>query len=228
MTKTLPLWAALLFGVICGAVIGTIVAAFYLTLALKTGFQSFDMLALWKASAGTRAAHPEAFKVGFGAVGFGVIGLGALALAWTWKKERDDYGSAHWQTKAELKKNDMLQAPGKGFVCGKLGSPTSKAEFISSTTIPHVMMVAPTRAGKGVGFVIPNLLSFAGSVVVLDVKGENFEKTARLRALNGDEVYRECPIFCVTAIWSMLPERSKDDDHIRGTAGRTTEGLRAA
>ena len=72
MTKTLPLWAALLFGVICGAVIGTIVAAFYLTLALKTGFQSFDMLALWKASAGTRAAHPEAFKVGFGAVGFGV------------------------------------------------------------------------------------------------------------------------------------------------------------
>ena len=166
MTKTLPLWAALLFGVICGAVIGTIVAAFYLTLALKTGFGSFDMLALWKASAATRAAHPEAFKVGFGAVGFGAIGLGALALAWTWKKERDDYGSAHWQTKAELKKNDMLQAPGKGFVCGKLGAPTSKAEFISSTTIPHVMMVAPTRAGKGVGFVIPNLLSFAGSVVV--------------------------------------------------------------
>jgi hypothetical protein len=39
---------------------------------------------------------------------------------------------------------------------------------------------------------------------------------------------RECPIFCVTAIWSMLPERSKDDDHIQGTAGRTTEGLRAA
>ncbi|MEP1590582.1 aldehyde dehydrogenase family protein [Sulfitobacter sp.] len=38
----------------------------------------------------------------------------------------------------------------------------------------------------------------------------------------------ECPIFCVTANWSMLPERSKDDDHIQGTAGRTTEGLRAA
>ncbi|MFG6626430.1 30S ribosomal protein S21, partial [Sulfitobacter sp. 1A12056] len=25
----------------------------------------------------------------------------------------------------------------------------------------------------------------------------------------------ECPIFCVIAIWSMLPERSKDDDHIQ-------------
>nr|WP_255612209.1 type IV secretory system conjugative DNA transfer family protein [Ruegeria sp. SCSIO 43209] len=99
----------------------------------------------------------------------------------------------------------MLQAPGKGFVCGKLGAPTSKAEFISSTTIPHVMMVAPTRAGKGVGFVIPNLLSFAGSVVVLDVKGENFEKTARLRALNGDEVYRFSPFDWANATHRYNP-----------------------
>jgi hypothetical protein len=39
---------------------------------------------------------------------------------------------------------------------------------------------------------------------------------------------RECQIFCVTVIWSMLPERSKDDDDFQGTAGRTSEGLRAA
>ncbi|MDA0321080.1 MAG: hypothetical protein O3A90_17635, partial [Proteobacteria bacterium] len=41
---------------------------------------------------------------------------------------------------------------------------------------------------------------------------------------------RECPIFCVTGIWSMLSERSKDNDNdnIQGTAGRTSEGLRAA
>ena len=105
------------------------------------------MLAVWKASAGLRAAHPDAFKVAYGAVGFGTIGLGVLALAWTWKKERDEYGSAHWQTKTELAKNDMLHSPGKGFVCGKLGSPKSKGGYISSAVIPHVMMVAPTRAG---------------------------------------------------------------------------------
>jgi hypothetical protein len=126
---------------------------------------------------------------------FGTVGLGVLALAWTSKKERDDYGSAHWQTKAELAKNDMLYGSGKGFVCGKLGSHKSKGGFISSAAIPHVMMVAPTRAGKGVGFVIPNLMAFAGSVVVLDVKGENFEKTSRLRAINGDEVYRFGPLI---------------------------------
>ena len=53
------------------------------------------------------------------------------------------------------------------------------------------------------------------------------------RTIKYEEVYlraytRECPIFCVTAVWSMLPERSKDDDDFQGTAGRTSEGLRAA
>lgn len=41
-------------------------------------------------------------------------------------------------------------------------------------------------------------------------------------------VRRECPIFCVSVIWSMLPERSKDDDDFERTAGRTAEGLQAA
>ena len=193
MQKTLPLWAAVPIGAVCGAVIGTIIASFYLTLALKVGFSNFDMLAVWKAGEATKLAHPEAFKVAFGAIGFGAIGLGVLAFAWTFQRERSEYGTAHWQSKAELKKNDMLQDAGRGFVCGKIGKPNSKGPFISSTVIPHVMMVAPTRAGKGVGFVIPNLLGFAGSVVVLDVKGENFDKTSRLRALNGDEVYRFSP-----------------------------------
>lgn len=193
MQKSLPIWAAVPIGVVCGVLVGTIIASFYLTLALKTGFANFDMLAVWKATTALKQAHPEAFKVAFGAVGFGAIGLGGLAFAWTFKQQRDDYGAAHWQTKAELKANDMLQMPGSGFVCGKIGKPNSKGQYISSTTIPHVMMVAPTRAGKGVGFVIPNLMSFAGSIVVLDVKGENFEKTSRLRALNGDEVYRFSP-----------------------------------
>ena len=38
----------------------------------------------------------------------------------------------------------------------------------------------------------------------------------------------ECAIFCVSVIWSMLPERSKDDDDFERTAGRTAEGLQAA
>ncbi len=45
---------------------------------------------------------------------------------------------------------------------------------------PHAMMIAPTGRGKGVGFVIPNLLHFSGSAIILDVKGENFAKTSSI------------------------------------------------
>ena len=51
-------------------------------------------------------------------------------------------------------------------------------------------------------------------------------RSAEALALN--ELVGECPIFCVSVIWSMLPERSKDDDDFERTAGRTAEGLQAA
>ncbi len=52
----------------------------------------------------------------------------------------------------------------------------------------HVMLYAPTRTGKGVGVVIPNLLTWPDSVVVLDVKRENWEASAGFRASHGQEV----------------------------------------
>ena len=41
----------------------------------------------------------------------------------------------------------------------------------------HLMTVAPTGAGKGVGLIIPALLSYPGSVIVTDIKGENYQVT---------------------------------------------------
>jgi type IV secretion system protein VirD4 len=52
-----------------------------------------------------------------------------------------------------------------------------------------VLLAAPTRSGKGVGIVIPNLLTYEHSVVVLDIKQENFAITAGFRAQHGHEVY---------------------------------------
>ena len=193
MNSPLKLSVSVVFGLLCGTMIGTILGSAYLALALRRGVDEFDMFGVWTASVAVRAMHPEAFKVAFGAVALFALGLGFLAFVWSWRKQRDDYGSAHWQTKPELRKNDMLHPVGNGFVCGKLGVPKSSAAYVSSKEIPHVMMVAPTRAGKGVGFVIPNILAFNGSAVVLDVKGENFEKTARYRMSNGDEIYRFSP-----------------------------------
>ncbi|MGR3622418.1 type IV secretory system conjugative DNA transfer family protein [Pseudophaeobacter sp.] len=193
MNIPVKLSVSVVFGLFCGAMIGTIIGSAYLALALRRGVDEFDMFGLWTASEALQAMHPEAFTVAFGAVALFALGLGLLAFVWSWRKQRGDYGSAHWQTKPELRKNDMLHPVGNGFVCGKLGVPKSSAAYVSSKEIPHVMMVAPTRAGKGVGFVIPNILAFNGSAVVLDVKGENFEKTARYRMANGDEIYRFSP-----------------------------------
>jgi type IV secretion system protein VirD4 len=58
----------------------------------------------------------------------------------------------------------------------------------------HVIVYAPTRSGKGVGVVIPNLLSWSDSVVVLDIKKENFIKTAGFRAAHGQKVYLFDPV----------------------------------
>ncbi|WP_175768834.1 type IV secretory system conjugative DNA transfer family protein [Burkholderia cenocepacia] len=52
-----------------------------------------------------------------------------------------------------------------------------------------VLLAAPARSGKGVGIVIPNLLSYSDSVVVLDIKQENFRLTAGFRRAHGQAVY---------------------------------------
>ena len=46
----------------------------------------------------------------------------------------------------------------------------------------HVMAFAPTRSGKGVGLVVPTLLSWTGSAVIHDIKGENWTLTAGWRS----------------------------------------------
>ncbi|MEP3332272.1 type IV secretory system conjugative DNA transfer family protein [Sedimentitalea sp.] len=103
------------------------------------------------------------------------------------------FGITHWQTRREMKRNGFLGKPGTGFVIGKLGLPKSKAPFLCSRTFPHALIVAPTGRGKTSGFVIPNLLTWQGSAVTLDVKGECYEATARHRVAEGDRVYRFAP-----------------------------------
>lgn len=57
----------------------------------------------------------------------------------------------------------------------------------------HLMTIAPTGTGKGRGVVIPTLLTYPGSVVVLDPKGENYQVTARARREMGQHVVRLNP-----------------------------------
>src|SRR3546814_13648560 len=59
---------------------------------------------------------------------------------------------------------------------------------VCSSDLEHVLLEAPTGSGKGVGIVIPNLLQWPDSVVVLDIKHENYEITAGFRRKGGQKV----------------------------------------
>ena len=57
----------------------------------------------------------------------------------------------------------------------------------------HIMVFAPTRSGKGVGLILPTLLAWEGSSIVLDIKGENWALTAGWRKSQGHSVLRFDP-----------------------------------
>ena len=68
-----------------------------------------------------------------------------------------------------------------------------KAKDILRLQVDHSLIVAPSGAGKGIGIVIPTLLDYEGSVLVTDIKGENYAVTAQSRrdkgGQNGRQVY---------------------------------------
>lgn len=83
------------------------------------------------------------------------------------------------------------------------GKKSSSAEYLGWAGDGHILTVAPTRSGKGIGLVIPNLLHYPGSVLVVDPKGENYAVTHRYR----EEVLGQ-QIVCLDPFHVML---GKDD-----------------
>jgi len=154
--------------------------------------QSFDVTLLAREYRALGVTAPRDFLwVNLILAGFGVAALMLSVMLLGEALTR--FGTTHWQTRVEMKRNGFFAKPGGGFLLGKMGAPKSKRPFLVSKTFPHALIVAPTGRGKGVGFVIPNLLTYKGSAVVLDVKGENFRETSRFRASMGDKVFRFAP-----------------------------------
>lgn len=142
-----------------------------------------------------------ALSIGLPFLVFTVLGLVVL-----WPKKRELHGSARFASALELRKAGLLE-PDKpddkfpSIVVGKL-----KSEFLLFRGQQFMFLAAPTRSGKGVGIVVPNLLHYRDSVVCLDVKGENFDMTAGFRHKCGQEVHRFAPDDEAfdTACWNPL------------------------
>jgi type IV secretion system protein VirD4 len=99
-----------------------------------------------------------------------------------WGRGAPLHGAARFANERELKRHGFRSA--SGIVVGRKGG-----RFLTFGGSEHVLIEAPTRSGKGTGIVIPNLLTWQGSVVVLDVKRENYDASAGFRAKYGQEVF---------------------------------------
>lgn len=155
---------------------------------------------------------PVIFMQGACIAASGGIAAAAVAVAlsvWRAKEARlvTTYGSARWADMRQIRNAGLLGPD--GVVLGRIGS-----DCLRHDGPEHVLCFAPTRSGKGVGLVIPTLLTWPGSTIVHDIKGENFAITAGWRARFGRILLFD-PTNAASAAYNPLLEIRRGDFEVR-------------
>ena len=124
-------------------------------------------------------------------------------------KRLTTFGSSEWATHKQIKKVGLFSD--EGVFLGE-----HEGQYIRHDGPEHVMTIAPTRSGKGVGLVIPTLLSWTESAVIHDIKGENWALTSGWRS-----TFSHCLLFDPTdtasAKYNPLLEVRKGECEVRDT-----------
>jgi type IV secretion system protein VirD4 len=158
------------------------------------------------------AYAPKVFnEAGTIAASSGLFGCGVAIIGSLWRARQNHivttYGSSRWASRTEIDRAGLFHAA--GVFLGRV-----EDLYLRHDGPEHVMAFAPTRSGKGVGLVIPTLLSWTGSVVVHDIKGENWQLTAGWR-----QRFSHCLLFNPTdprsARYNPLLEVRKGPDEVR-------------
>ncbi|HEV7775870.1 MAG TPA: type IV secretory system conjugative DNA transfer family protein [Luteibacter sp.] len=144
----------------------------------------------------------------------GYLGFGLPILLWLIAsyfvlrpKKQSMHGDARFARSGDLSRHGMFKSSNTGVLVGKFNG-----ELVRLSGQQFVILAAPTRSGKGVGVVIPNLLEYQESMVVLDIKQENYELTSGWRAGQGQAIYLFNPFAedRRTHRWNPLSYVSKD------------------
>jgi len=113
------------------------------------------------------------------AVSGGLLSIVAAIAMAVWRARETGkssaFGTARWAIPREVRAAGLLGPD--GVILGQI----DKA-YLRHDGPEHVLCFAPTRSGKGVGLVVPSLLTWPGSAIVHDIKGENWTLTAGFRA----------------------------------------------
>jgi type IV secretion system protein VirD4 len=194
--------------------------------AWKLGFQS-GLGHPWFELAGWPVYHPPAFFWWWfaydayardifveGAYIAAAGGIAAIVVAVTisvWRareaKRVTTYGSARWAETREVREAGLLGHD--GVLLGRW-----RDDYLRHDGPEHVLCFAPTRSGKGVGLVVPTLLTWPGSAIVHDIKGENWTLTAGWRARFGRVLIFD-PTNAQSAAYNPLLEVRRGEWEVR-------------
>jgi type IV secretion system protein VirD4 len=182
-----PTWGKVAIGMLAiaiGIVAGIYVAGFLFLAANKTNPLGTTFTTIYQYWYYYRD-DPE--QIGHFRFAFVVAGLVAVAMPFSvvvglLRSTRALHGEARFANAKEVKKAGLMGDT--GIIVGK-----AFGKFLVLGGQLFVALAAPTRSGKGVSIVIPNLLNYPDSVVVLDLKQENYDITSAYRKRYGQEVY---------------------------------------
>jgi len=127
---------------------------------------------------------------------------GSLAIL---PRRRSLHGDARFARRGEIVAAGLFGS--QGIILGRQGS-----KVLRLPGQQGVALAAPPRAGKGTGVVVPNALSWPGSLVCVDIKRENWQITAGYRAGTGQACYLFDPFAedGATARWNPFSYVSED------------------
>ena len=141
--------------------------------------------------------------------GFASIAVAIAMSVWRAREAREatTYGSARFATEREVRDAGLLGD--EGAILGRLDR-----RYLRHDGPEHILCFAPTRSGKGVGLVVPTLLTWFGSAIVHDIKGENWTVTAGWRARFG-RVLKFDPTSPDSDAYNPLLEVRRGDCEVR-------------
>ena len=158
------------------------------------------------------AYAPRVFMEGAAIAGAGGIAAIAVAILLSVLRAREasdvtTYGSARWASPKDITAAGLFAED--GVVLGRLDK-----RYLRHNGPEHVLCFAPTRSGKGVGLVIPSLLTWPGSAIVHDIKGENWQLTSGWRARFGRVLLFD-PTNAASAAYNPLLEVRRGEREVR-------------
>ena len=140
--------------------------------------------ARYRASAPAVFAPIQVAIAGITALGASLCFVVITARSRAAAKHEGVHGTAHWATREEIEETGLLPKlgqQGNGVYVGGWTDPRGQLHYLRHNGPEHIAAIAPTRSGKGVGLVVPTLLSWPHSVVVNDQKAELWNLSAGWR-----------------------------------------------